>query len=82
MHREAALSQKHYFFRRNNRIQKITDRLNQLAEKTKRPKSFYMREALVEYLGKYEDAFLALDRLNKKNAKYLSTKGLKKRLGL
>ncbi|MDA8078484.1 MAG: ribbon-helix-helix domain-containing protein [Nitrospiraceae bacterium] len=57
-------------------------RLNQLAEKTKRPKSFYMREALVKYLEEYEDAFLALDRLNKKNAKYLSTKELEKGLGL
>jgi RHH-type transcriptional regulator, rel operon repressor / antitoxin RelB len=60
----------------------LENRLNQLAEKTKRPKSFYMREALVEYLEEYEDAFLALDRLNQKNAKYLSTKELEKRLGL
>jgi len=60
----------------------LEDRLNQLAEKTKRPKSFYMREALVEYLGEYEDAFLALERLNKKNAKYLSAKELEKSLGL
>ena len=60
----------------------LEDRLNQLAEKTKRPKSFYMREALIEYLGEYEDAFLSLDRLNKKNAKYLSTKELEKRLGI
>ena len=57
-------------------------RLNQLSEKTKRPKSFYMREALVEYLEAYEDAFLALDRLNKKNAKFLSTKELEKSLDL
>ena len=42
----------------------------------------YMREALVEYLEEYEDAFLALDRLNKKNAKYLSTKELEKSLCL
>jgi RHH-type rel operon transcriptional repressor/antitoxin RelB len=60
----------------------LEDRLNQLSEKTKRPKSFYMREALVEYLEEYEDAFLALDRLNQKNAKYLSTKELEKSLGL
>ncbi len=59
----------------------LEDRLNQLAEKTKRPKSFYMREALIEYLEEYEDAFLALDRLNMKNAQYLSTKELGKRLG-
>ncbi len=57
-------------------------RLNALAEKTKRPKSFYMREALLEYLDENEDAYLALERLNKKNAKYLSTKEMEKRLGL
>jgi RHH-type transcriptional regulator, rel operon repressor / antitoxin RelB len=60
----------------------LEDRLNKLAGKTKRPKSFYMREALTEYLEEYEDAFLALDRLNKKNAKYLSTRELEDRLGL
>ncbi|MBI5847915.1 MAG: ribbon-helix-helix protein, CopG family [Nitrospirae bacterium] len=60
----------------------LEERLNQLAQKTKRSKSFYMREALTEYLEEYEDAFLALDRLNKKNAKFLSTKELEKSLGL
>jgi RHH-type rel operon transcriptional repressor/antitoxin RelB len=60
----------------------LENRLNQLAERTNRSKSFYMREALAEYLEEYEDAFLALDRLNKKNAKYLSTKELGKSLGL
>lgn len=60
----------------------LESRLNRLAEKTKRPKSYYMREALIEYLEEYEDAYLALERLNDKNAKYLSSKELGKRLGL
>jgi len=60
----------------------LEGRLNRLAEKTKRPKSYYMREALIEYLEEYEEAYLALERLNDKNAKYLSTKELEKRLGL
>lgn len=60
----------------------LENRLNALAQKTQRPKSFYMREALEEYLEEYEDAFLALERLNAKNAKYLSTQELEKRLGL
>jgi len=60
----------------------LEGRLNRLAEKTKRPKSYYMREALIEYLEEYEDAYLALERLNDKNAQYLSTKELEKRLGL
>jgi len=60
----------------------LESRLNNLAEKTRRPKSYYMREALIEYLEEHEDAFLALERLNDKNAKYLSTQALEKRLGL
>ncbi len=60
----------------------LESRLNRLSEKTRRPKSYYMREALSEYLEEYEDAYLALDRLNDKNAKYLNTKELEKRLGL
>jgi RHH-type rel operon transcriptional repressor/antitoxin RelB len=60
----------------------LEGRLNRLAEKTRRPKSYYMREALSEYLEEYEDAYLALERLNDRNAKYLSTKELEKRLGL
>jgi RHH-type rel operon transcriptional repressor/antitoxin RelB len=60
----------------------LESRLNRLSEKTRRPKSYYMREALSEYLEEYEDAYLALERLNDKNAKYLSTKELEKRLGL
>ena len=60
----------------------LESRLNRLAEKTRRPKSYYMREALIEYLEEYEDAYLSLERLNDKNAKYLNTKELEKRLGL
>lgn len=60
----------------------LESRLNRLSEKTRRPKSYYMREALSEYLEEYEDAYLALERLSDKNAKYLSSKELVKRLGL
>lgn len=60
----------------------LETRLNNLAEKTHRPKSFYMREALIEYLEEHEDSFLALERLNDKNAKYLSSIELEKTLGL
>jgi len=60
----------------------LETRLNNLAEKTHRPKSFYMREALTEYLEEHEDSFLALERLNDKNAKYLSSIELEKNLGL
>ncbi len=60
----------------------ISSRLDFLAEKTKRPKSFYIKEILDQHLAEYEDAYLALDRLNDRNAKYYSTEDMEKILDL
>ena len=60
----------------------IEKRLDNLALKTKRPKSFYVKDMLEKYLAEYEDAFLALERLNNRNAKYHTTKEVKKLLEL
>jgi len=60
----------------------ISSRLDFLAEKTKRPKSFYIKEILDKHLAEYEDAYLALDRLNDRNAKYYSTEDMEKILDL
>lgn len=57
-------------------------KLETLAQKTKRPKSFYLKEMLEQYIDEYADAYLALERLNDKNSKYLTTKELEKRLEL
>ncbi len=43
----------------------IEERLRQLAEKTGRTKSFYVREAILEHLEEMEDRYLAIDRLEK-----------------
>ena len=53
---------------------KTYDRLNNLAKKARRTKSSYIREMIELYLEDFEDGVLALERLNKKNARYLSTK--------
>jgi RHH-type rel operon transcriptional repressor/antitoxin RelB len=58
----------------------IDKRLEKLSSKTKRPKSFYIKDMLEKYLEEYEDAFLALERLNEKNAKYFTTEEVEKRL--
>ncbi|MBM3302249.1 MAG: hypothetical protein FJY85_20140, partial [Deltaproteobacteria bacterium] len=50
--------------------------------KTKRTKSFYIKEMLERYLEEYEDAYLALERLNERNAKYHTTEEAEKILGL
>ncbi len=60
----------------------LSDRLDLLAEKTKRSKSFYIKEILSQHLAEYEDAYLALDRLNNRNAKYYSTEDAEKILDL
>lgn len=41
----------------------IEDRLDALAKKTGRTKTYYVREALVEYLADLEDQYLAQERL-------------------
>jgi RHH-type transcriptional regulator, rel operon repressor / antitoxin RelB len=60
----------------------ISSRLDYLADKTKRPKSFYIKEILIRHLSEYEDAYLALDRLSDNNAKYYSTEDVEKILDL
>lgn len=41
----------------------IEERLEQLSKKTGRTKTYYAREAIVEYLDDLEDYYLAVDRL-------------------
>ena len=60
----------------------VAKKLESLALKTKRPKSFYIKEILEMYLDELEDAYLALERLNEKNAKYYTTEEAEKILGL
>lgn len=37
---------------------------------------------IIKYLEDYEDAYLALDRLNEKNAHYLTMEEVEKKIGL
>ncbi|HBA89836.1 MAG TPA: CopG family transcriptional regulator [Geobacter sp.] len=41
----------------------VDERLQRLASETHRPKSFYVREALLEHLDEIEDVYLAEKRL-------------------
>ncbi len=59
----------------------IEDRLDSLAKRTGRTKTFYAREAIIEHLEYLEDAYVALDRL-KKPARRLSMKEMEQKLGL
>ena len=45
----------------------LEQRLQNLAEKTGRPKSYYAKIAIADYLDEHEEYFLALSRLEKGN---------------
>lgn len=63
----------------------IEDRLNILADTTKRPKSFYVREALERSLSDMEDVYLAeaaLERFRASGEKAVTLEEMERRLGL
>ncbi len=59
----------------------IESRLESLAKKTGRTKTFYAREAILEHLDDLEDIYLATQRL-KRPAKTHSAEEVKHELGL
>ena len=59
----------------------IEERLDVLAKKTGRTKTFYVREALVEYLTDLEDHYLAEERL-KDNRQAIPLDDVERKLGL
>ncbi|PTN35580.1 DUF6290 family protein [Desulfonatronum sp. SC1] len=65
--------------------EEIESRLNDLADATNRPKSFYVREALKRYLEDIEDIYLAESALEKFRAsgeKAIPLDELERRLAL
>ena len=63
----------------------IEKRLERLARRTGRTKTFYAREAILEYLGDLEDLYLAeqvLDRVRSGEERTISLKDVTKRHGL
>jgi RHH-type rel operon transcriptional repressor/antitoxin RelB len=59
----------------------IEQRLNRLAKKTGRTKSYYAREAIIEHLQDLEDYYLAKARL-KKPGRIYSAQEIKRELDL
>lgn len=62
--------------------EEIYNRLNTLARKNRRTKSSYIKEMLEIYLEDFEDAYSALERLNQKNARYLTSEEVETELDL
>jgi RHH-type rel operon transcriptional repressor/antitoxin RelB len=59
----------------------IEKRLEALAQKTGRTKTYYVREAVIDHLEELEDIYLSLDRLEKP-AKRWSLSDLEKEMDL
>jgi RHH-type transcriptional regulator, rel operon repressor / antitoxin RelB len=59
----------------------IEERLNKLAIKTGRTKTYYAREAILEFLQDMEDKYLALERIENSEG-YISQDEIEKELGL
>jgi RHH-type rel operon transcriptional repressor/antitoxin RelB len=62
--------------------QDIEKRLERLAKSTQRPKSFFVKEALNNYLDDMEDLYDVLKRKNAKDRNLISLKELEDALGL
>ncbi|HBC75316.1 MAG TPA: hypothetical protein DC017_10820 [Candidatus Wallbacteria bacterium] len=62
--------------------EEMENKLRQISIATKRPKSYFVKEALTNYLDDLEDFCVAIDRVSKPNAKYLKSKNVRKRSGL
>jgi RHH-type rel operon transcriptional repressor/antitoxin RelB len=62
--------------------EKMDKRLAELAKKYKRSKSYFAREAIELHLEEIADYEEALERSRNPNAKYISDKDMRKRLGL
>jgi RHH-type rel operon transcriptional repressor/antitoxin RelB len=61
--------------------QKIEERLSELARQTHRPKSYYVKQALQDFLDEHEEHLLVLSRLEKKNPR-LTLEEMERRLDL
>jgi RHH-type rel operon transcriptional repressor/antitoxin RelB len=62
--------------------EEVEARLDALARKTGRTKTFYVREAIVEHIEDLEDYFLALERMQNPEGDPVSLEDVIARLGL
>ncbi len=59
----------------------LNKRLEDLAKKSRRSKSSFIKQMIEEKLEDYEEAYRAFERVSDKNAKYVTTEELEKELG-
>jgi RHH-type rel operon transcriptional repressor/antitoxin RelB len=59
----------------------VERRLEELAKRTGRSKTYYARQAIIEYLDDWEDYYLAVQRIEE-NLSTVSLEEVERRLGL
>ena len=62
--------------------QELADQVDGIAKETERSRSFIVQKALESYIEDYADLQVALDRLRDKTDPVVSSKELRKSLGL
>jgi len=62
--------------------EEINQKIEHLARTIDRPKTYVIKKAIEEYLEEYADYLIALERLNDKNNKIISSKELRNQLGI
>lgn len=60
----------------------LAKELDHIAEETERPRSFHMQKALESYIEDFADVQIALDRLRDPKDPVISSRDLRKSLGL
>ncbi len=60
----------------------LAKELDQIAEETERPRSFHVQKALETYVEDFADLQIALDRLRDQSDAIISSRDMRKSLGL
>ena len=60
----------------------IAKQIDEIAKETERSKSFIIQKAIESYINDFSDLQIALDRLNNPKDEIISSKELKKSLGI
>ena len=60
----------------------LVNRLSKIAKISHRSEKYYVQEALQQYLEEYEDVRIAKERFDDPKTKFISSKEMRRRLGL
>lgn len=62
--------------------EELTKNLDDIAKETERPRSFHIQKAIETYIEDFADLRIAIDRLRNPKEEVISSKELRKSLGL